>query len=1241
LLAIAILLMRHWLLPNIEQHHEKIVVALSTAIGNPVVIAEIEGDWQGFRPHLSLTDVHILDDQGQSVLILPKVTGSVSWLSFLFAEPRLDNLQIDRPELLIRRDVEGNISVAGIALLTEEGDSQLADWLLRQSRMVVRDALIIWLDEQRDAEPLMLRQVNFLVENWFGRHQVALRAEPPQLVSMPFEVRGDFVGDSFAEVAAWSGQVFAQLNYTDVIAWRPWLDLPQAFSRGRGGLRGWLEITRGDVTQGTLDLDLHDVITQLADDLPEMALRNMSGRVAWEGSESVQKVSTHQLEMQLQDGTKLGPTDLYFFADSNPQRAAKQIRANQMQLESLVSVAKFLPLPADFQQQLNRYLPSGKVTNLNLQWYGASDQPESFSVKGSFENMEIRQVGRSPGISGLTLEIDGSNQGGQIIFNSTSLLVDAPEIMPDPLSFETLKGQLTWQHQDGELLVNVDKVAVVNRELSGELSGSYQTRSDTKGVLDLEAKLTRGDIRYASRYVPLVALGRKGNDWLKGAIQGGHTENLRILIQGNLSDFPLNGTEDATFEISGNMQDGILEFDSAWPKIKNITGELSIQGNTLQVKSSSATMLGANLQDVTVSLPDMTNSDLMLGVKGQAQAASNTFLAFIQQSPVRGYINEFTDGITATGNAHLELDANIPLFGEKSLKISGVVEVRNNDINLGGGTPILRKTNGILTFTEAGMHAEGVKSQILGGAAAIDLTSNSDGVVQATATGQTNFDVLRQSNTHPLLNYVRGGTAWKANLSVAKKSAKLVVTSNLQGMESILPAPFAKQANEKFSLRFEKKNIDAKHDVIKARIGKLIDAKFERSHQAGVMEITRGMIGLNQRVRKLRREGLWIRGTLPTLALEEWGAVAAVMDDGGSAFPLPGVNMTIAKVKGYGLDVEDLNISTLDSTDAYSVKLLGDTLSGNVDWQARGDGKLTANLDKLYWQYGEFKKSDESEQSTTIVPGDLPALQVSIKDFQVDGKRIGKFGVVGHPEEDNWRLRRLNINNPGGSLVGSGIWHGGQQAIKTELDLILQINDSGNILDRSGYPNTVKNGAGTLNAKLTWLGQPHEFNYATLDGTLQLKTEKGRFVKMDPGVGKLLSVLSLQALPKRLTLDFNDVFSEGFQFDSIESDAKIQGGVLTTQNLEISGSSAKVTMVGNVDFNHETQDLHVKVLPTLGDSVSLLSAFAAGPLVGVGTLIVNKILGNPLDKLVSFEYHVSGTWDDPNVVKVGQDPVKN
>ena len=34
----------------------------------------------------------------------------------------------------------------------------------------------------------------------------------------------------------------------------------------------------------------------------------------------------------------------------------------------------------------------------------------------------------------------------------------------------------------------------------------------------------------------------------------------------------------------------------------------------------------------------------------------------------------------------------------------------------------------------------------------------------------------------------------------------------------------------------------------------------------------------------------------------------------------------------------------------------------------------------------------------------------------------------------------------------------------------------------------------------------------------------GQFTKIDPGIGKLLGVLSLQALPRRLQLDFRDVF---------------------------------------------------------------------------------------------------------------------
>jgi uncharacterized protein YhdP len=145
---------------------------------------------------------------------------------------------------------------------------------------------------------------------------------------------------------------------------------------------------------------------------------------------------------------------------------------------------------------------------------------------------------------------------------------------------------------------------------------------------------------------------------------------------------------------------------------------------------------------------------------------------------------------------------------------------------------------------------------------------------------------------------------------------------------------------------------------------------------------------------------------------------------------------------------------------------------------------------------------------------------------------------------------------------------------------------------------------------------------------------------MDPGAGKLLSVLSLQDLPKHVALGFTDVFSAGFQFDNINGNAAIKDGVIESQDFRIYGSSAKVTMKGNVDLKNETQNLNVRILPTLGDTVSMIGVFAISPAVGIGSLIVNKVLGEPLDKLASFEYNVTGTWSDPTVVKVAKIPAQ-
>ncbi len=1281
LLAVSIIALRYYLLPDIEKYHERITSSLANAIGNSVSIGKIEGDWQGLRPRLKFTDVRILDDNQLPALALQGINGSVSWMSLFTAELRLASLEISKPELLIRRDERGIIYIGSLALSKQGEGKGLSDWLLHQSRMVVRDALVVWVDEQRAAPPLVLQQVNLRIESFFSHHLFALQAQPPSELAAMLDLRGDLKGGSLEDTSDWQGQLFAQLDYTDMIAWRSWFDLPVEFSRGHGGLRGWVGIKNGRMVEIVADLDLRDVATRLSEDLPEMEIFGLHGRVAWQELADGFNISTRNLAMRLHDGIELGPTDFYFLtqAQSDMRPAGGEMHVNQIQLETITSLARYIRLDDGMRAKLDTYAPSGKLSNLDVRWQGVAENPDSYKFKGRLENIAINQVGQFPGFSGLTLDVDGNDELGRISINSRQLKVDAPGVMREPLFFTTLTGHAGWQHKRGELYINVGNITVANSDLAGNLYGSYQTKTGTKGILDFTAKLTRGDIRSAARYTPLVALHKEGSDWLNGALLAGHTEDFRIRIKGNLSDFPQDGTKSVIFKIGAHARDGVLEIGKDWPLIENITGEFLINGNKLEVNAQSAKILGANLQNISVTMPEMTSDNLPLEIRGEAEAASSEFLRYIQQSPVRGYIDGFTDGISSSGNSHLNLYARIPLLGDDRVRVSGYIQLHDNDIKLGEVLPQLRNTRGVITFTDSGIQARGVTAEILGGPASIDMQTGDGGVVQAIVQGQSDVDDLRSLETQPLLDYFHGSTAWQADIKIIKKSAQVTVESDLRGISSDLPQPFAKPADQSMPIRVEKSGVIEGQDTLKIDLGNLLAASFVRHEDKGTMLIKHGIIDLGNIEQKVRPDlmrskgGVWLVGHLPVLSLQGWEKLSGKSIHKGPALPLGGANLQIDKLEGYGLDISNLSVNASRRGETMFVQLASDMLTGEVVWQPHGyenEGKLSVRLNNL--TLAEKEKSEVTskmkEQITAskakspprFQPEGLPAMELAIENLQAYGKRIGRFELVGHPDGKDWRMRRLRITNPDSSLMGDGIWYGDTSTVsnsdfvpafgndeflssqveasykfmQSQVSLQLDISDAGKMLARYGYPNTVKGGSGKLVSNLTWSDTPFDFNYSNLNGTLKLDTGKGRFVKMEPGMGKLLSILSLQALPKHITLDFTDVFSEGFQFDNINGNATIKNGVLESQDFHIDGSAAKVTMKGSVDLNTETQQLQVRVLPTLGASVSLIGAFTAGPAVGLGTLLLSKVLGDPLDKLVSFEYNVSGKWSDPEVVKV-------
>ncbi len=1235
-----LLTLRYWVLPGIERYHSIIELAASSAVGRQVTIAHIEADWHGFRPRLLMSDVRVLDDQGQTALQFPLLRNAVAWTTFFFGELRFHSLELDSPQLLVRRDAQGNRFIAGIASTGKgelSSDAKSLDWLLHQSLIVVNHGRIIWQDEMRNAPPIAFEDVNLVIQNARGRHRLALHATPPAALATPVDLRANLRGDSFSDAKGWEGEIYTRMDHTDVGAWRTWFDLPEAIRQGSGGVRFWLGLSRGQPVRLDADIDLRAVNTRLADGLPELLLQRMQGRLGWLRSSTGFEVSTQKLSMRMHDGFTLQPTDLLLnlAAKTGYSSASGEIKINRLNLTDINRLLAYLPVEARIKQKLIEFAPQGKVRDLHLSWQGDLEKLKRYQVSARFDKLGLKQVGEWPAISGLSGSVEGNDSDGVLNIDSRKLQLQAPGFLAVPLAFDRIYGQLDWQrnNQHGWDL-KLNKVLVSNADAQGTVYGSYQI-NEGPGIADLTISLTDVNVKHAANYIPVHAFNDKTYHWLQTGLQGGIAEAFQMHVRGDLKDFPFPDSKRGLFKLTAQASDVAIEFDPGWPRIEKAKADLLIQGRLLEVKASVAETVGAALQNVRVALPDTLSSALVMEVDGNAADHTEHSLDYIRNSPVRGYLNGYTDDFHAKGSGLLKLHLEIPLNGNGETRVKGSYRVDGNELDLGGSVPLLSKTHGVLEFTEGSIQAKDVNAQILGGPARVSLR-NEGSVLRVRANGTMDADSLYDTYGYPLLWRLHGKTAWQAEVSVQDKLADISISSDLQGMRSNLPRPFDKASSQRRALTFKLKDTDASHNQLNFRYGDIFNVELARNKNAsGQWDIKRGNIALGKVPDMPAREGIWITGLLPYLSIQGWSGWASMPNREGVLPNIAGIDVHIDTVQGYGSTVRDLTIKGSGRNGLISTRLTAPEASGDLIWQPQDEGKLYARF--KYLKLGETGEVQQAPSRQEAVPAVAEAISMPEIDLAVDqltwkGRQLGKLEMLLDDDAGDAVLKRMRLTNPDGIVYFGGRWRPIQN--ETELSARIQIADAGHILARSGYPESLSGGGGLLVSELRWRGGPDELDFPSLNGTLQLTTGKGRFLQVDPGAAKLLGVLSLQSIPKRITLDFTDVITPGFEFNSIKGEAVIQNGLLKTDDFVMSGSAAKVTLQGEIDLARETQALKVRVLPAIGDNVSLLS-FAAGPAVGVGVLLTNKLLRDPLDKLVSFDYNVSGSWSDPQVERIG------
>ena len=1337
LFAILFLTLRYAVLPNIDHFKPQIEQLASQGLGRQVRVERITASWEGVSPQLALSNIVIQDQAGQTVLAVPEVRATISWLSLLVADLHFAKLEVENPSLDIERDLQGRLLVAGFVIDTQkQGDGKELDWLLSQRHILIHHGALRWVDQLKKIPDVALSEIDFALNNQWRHHRFALKATPPVNLSAPLDVRGDFQHPVFAkkisDFSTWSGELYTSLQNADLGAIKTYINYPIDLKSGQGALQTWTTMDKGRIAEFTADVRLNDVLGRFRADLPLLDMEKVSGRVIASEKVSLSQqyfpfltvfqgqtghsISLVDFAMQTREGISLPATTIRenFYPAEKGKPEKVEFYAKLLDLQTLANFAEHLPLPNDQRRMLIDFAPKGQLKEFSASWQGSFPEVSAYQVKGQFVNLSMNpaaaQLARPktanaparaalpaiPGFENLSGTLDANDQGGRFTIDSTALTLQSPGYLLDPiLPFQKLNMAARWQFlpQD-KLALDIEKMAFEQDGASGALSGRHVVSLQAKpgegvGEIDLKGTLTGFDLKQIKRYLP-TSMEQELRTFLVTALLDGRIDDIHFLLKGDLAHFPFGGKEvkpgvKGDFNVKGTIVGGKLNFSPdnfkedgktpTWPIIENINGTIQFDRAKLELKADNATTMGLALGKVKAVIPDLFGPDAVLDVAGIVSGGLQPMVQYVNASPVDRWVGHFLQEARASGNAAMSLDLHLPLKHVTDTRANGVLQFMNNETMLQSDIPLISNLVGKLEFNERDINLNGVKATILGGAANATGGTQKDGSIRIRVDGLATADGIHKHFPSPkaekYVNRVTGSARYVTQVNIKKQKVELIIDSTLQDLGLNFPAPLFKTNNEIMPLHLElvpvaSNDANVTHEELKINLGSAVMARYHRqksTEKNAAWRMTRGGIGVNAAPPE-PASGLYANVDYKSLNVDDWRQLIAegnqaTNDKPASPNSVATEDATAAQDFAPYVEINSIAVKTPElivlgkklqnavagatrQKGAWHINLDANQASGYITIAETSNpqdlGHISAHLSRLHIPSAAAADvSDLIEGKNTTAQ--IPSLDIVADNFELFDKKWGHLeltasnSVVGAVRE--WRIGKLAIKNDDAEMNATGQWSNRTGEGISSLNYVLQISDAGKFLDRSGFVRTLRGGHGKLEGEIRWNGLPFAIDFPSLAGDLTLEMNKGQFLKVDPGAGKLLGVLSLQSLPRRLTLDFRDVFSEGFAFDSIKAGAQIQNGILHTNNFKMNSVNATVLMDGAVDLDKETQDLHVAVIPEINaGTASVVYALAVNPVIGLGTFLAQLFLREPLARAFTFEYQVTGPWDKPVIDKI-------
>ncbi len=821
------------------------------------------------------------------------------------------------------------------------------------------------------------------------------------------------------------------------------------------------------------------------------------------------------------------------------------------------------------------------------------------------------------------------------------------------------------------------------------------------GLLDLQGTLSRADGSRVYRYLPTV-ISRPVRDYVHDAVAAGVVSAARFRVRGDLHDMPFTNPKLGEFRIAADVRNvnyayvprKIQPRDALpWPALSQLSGELVFERAQMQIKGARA-RIGANAA-LQVNKLEATIADLkhaVVAVDAEIRGPLGEAIGVVNGSPLGAMTGHALGRAVASANADYKLKLSLPIASIDKSTVQGSVTLAGNDIQMTPETPRMARARGVVNFTERDVSLVGAQASVLGGEMRLEGGSTSGSTARAgqsmlfRASGSVTAEGLRQARelgfVARLAQHASGTAAYSASLGFRRGEPELILSSNLQGLGLSLPAPFAKSAELAMPLRMETALLRESmtpgpagpsrlRDQLTLELGRLATLSYVRDLSGAEPRVVRGSLGIGLSAQEsvpMPDEGVAANINLGALDLDAWSAVltqaaGTALTEGNTLGYLP--SSVAVRARDMTLGGRRLSNVVAGATRdgmLWRANLDAGELNGYLEYRAASAasaGRVFARLGRLTIA---ANTASEVEALLDEQPASVPALDIVVEDFELRGKRLGRLEIEAinrgaGPSRDagarEWRLNKFNLSAPDAVLTASGNWaslnaQGTPEVApppraavgrrRTVLNFKLDMADGGALLTRLGMKDVVRRGRGKMEGQVAWLGSPLSLDYASMSGAFTVNVENGQFLKADPGIAKLLGVLSLQSLPRRLTLDFRDVFSEGFAFDFLRGDVVIAHGMASTNNLQMKGVNAAVLMDGKADLARETQDIKVVVVPEINAGTASLIASVINPAIGIGTFLAQLFLRRPLIEATTQEFHIDGSWADPHIAKIERKP---